>query len=87
VETDARYAVYLGRQAAEAEAYRRDEQLELPEDWDYAAIPGLSNEIRARLTQMRPRSLGQAARMDGMTPAALTLIAVWARRARAMDAA
>jgi tRNA uridine 5-carboxymethylaminomethyl modification enzyme len=87
VETDARYAVYLGRQAAEAEAHRRDEQLALPEDWDYAAIPGLSNEIRTKLSRVRPRNLGQAARMDGMTPAALTLIAVWARRAHAMDAA
>ncbi|QCI64927.1 tRNA uridine-5-carboxymethylaminomethyl(34) synthesis enzyme MnmG [Phreatobacter stygius] len=87
VETDARYAVYLGRQAAEAEAYRRDEDVTLPEDWDVEAIPGLSNEIRAKLTLTKPRTLGQAGRMDGMTPAALTLIAVWARRARALDAA
>ena len=87
VETDARYAVYLGRQAAEAEAYRRDEDVALPEDWDVDAIPGLSNEIKAKLKMVRPRTLGQAGRMDGMTPAALTLIAVWARRARALDAA
>ena len=87
VETDARYAVYLGRQAAEAEAYRRDEDVALPENWDVDAIPGLSNEIRAKLKQVQPRTLGQAGRMDGMTPAALTLIAVWARRARALDAA
>ncbi|MGL4285388.1 MAG: tRNA uridine-5-carboxymethylaminomethyl(34) synthesis enzyme MnmG [Phreatobacter sp.] len=87
VETDARYAVYLGRQAAEAEIYRRDEELGLPEDWDVDAIPGLSNEIRTKLALVRPKTLGQASRMDGMTPAALTLIAVWARRARALDAA
>ncbi|MCZ0736062.1 tRNA uridine-5-carboxymethylaminomethyl(34) synthesis enzyme MnmG [Phreatobacter sp. AB_2022a] len=87
VETDARYAVYLGRQAVEAEAYRRDEDVALPQDWDVDAIPGLSNEIKAKLRRVRPRTLGQAGRMDGMTPAALTLIAVWARRARALDAA
>ncbi|CEJ16224.1 tRNA uridine 5-carboxymethylaminomethyl modification enzyme MnmG [bacterium YEK0313] len=87
VETDARYAVYLGRQAVEAEAYRRDEDVALPQEWDVDAIPGLSNEIKAKLRLVRPRTLGQAGRMDGMTPAALTLIAVWARRARALDAA
>lgn len=87
VETDARYAVYLGRQAAEAEAYRRDEEVALPDNWDVDAIPGLSNEIKAKLKLVKPRTLGQAGRMDGMTPAALTLIAVWARRARALDAA
>lgn len=87
VETDARYAVYLDRQAAEAEIYRRDEELALPQDWDVEAIPGLSNEVRTKLALVRPKTLGQASRMDGMTPAALTLIAVWARRARALDAA
>jgi tRNA uridine 5-carboxymethylaminomethyl modification enzyme len=87
VETDARYAVYLDRQNAEAEAYRRDDALEFPSDWDFDAIPGLSNEIRLKLERFKPRTLGQAARMDGMTPAALTLIAVWARRARAVAAA
>lgn len=87
VEIDARYAVYLDRQAAEVAAHKRDEALALPEDWDVDAIPGLSNEIRAKLKATRPRTLGQAGRMDGMTPAALTLIAVWARRMRAGHAA
>jgi tRNA uridine 5-carboxymethylaminomethyl modification enzyme len=80
VETDARYSVYLRRQSTEAELYRREESLVLPFDWEALSVPGLSNEIRAKLIRIRPETLGQAARMDGMTPAALTLIAVWARR-------
>ncbi len=80
VETDAHYAVYLDRQAAEIAAHRRDEALAIPPHLDLDAIPGLSNEIRLKLQANRPRTLGQAARMDGMTPAALTLLAVWVRR-------
>ena len=80
VETDARYSVYLKRQSAEADLYRREEALALPTDWETLSVPGLSNEIRAKLIRYRPETLGQAARMDGMTPAALTLIAIWARR-------
>lgn len=87
VATEAQYAVYLARQAADAEAHRRDEALVLPRDWDVDGLPGLSNEIRAKLQRHRPATLGQAARIDGMTPAALTLIAVWARRARGQAAA
>ncbi|AVO46807.1 tRNA uridine-5-carboxymethylaminomethyl(34) synthesis enzyme MnmG [Phreatobacter cathodiphilus] len=81
VEIDAHYSVYMDRQQAEIDAQRRDENLALPERLDLDALPGLSNEIRAKIRAHRPRTLGQAARMDGMTPAALTLIAVWARRA------
>ncbi|WP_439572288.1 tRNA uridine-5-carboxymethylaminomethyl(34) synthesis enzyme MnmG [Phreatobacter sp.] len=82
IATEAQYAVYLRRQASDAEAHRRDEALVLPRDWDVSAVPGLSNEIKTKLDRHRPATLGQAARIDGMTPAALTLIAVWARRAR-----
>ncbi len=82
VETDAKYAVYLRRQAAEADLRQRDEAIPLPEDMDLSAIPGLSNEIRQKLLRFRPATLGQAGRMDGMTPAALTLLAVHARRSR-----
>jgi tRNA uridine 5-carboxymethylaminomethyl modification enzyme len=81
IAIEAQYAVYLKRQAADAEAQRRDEALVLPQGWDVGGIPGLSNEIKAKLERHRPATLGQAARIDGMTPAALTLIAVWARRA------
>jgi tRNA uridine 5-carboxymethylaminomethyl modification enzyme len=74
LETDAKYEVYLGRQAADVESYRRDESLVLPEDLDYAALPGLSNEVRHKLQAHRPRTIGQAGRLDGITPAALTLL-------------
>jgi tRNA uridine 5-carboxymethylaminomethyl modification enzyme len=78
---DAQYAVYLQRQEADVEAIRRDERLELPVDLDYSAITGLSNEVRQKLAAVRPTSLGQAARIDGVTPAALTrLLAVVRRR-------
>jgi tRNA uridine 5-carboxymethylaminomethyl modification enzyme len=71
---DARYAPYIERQRADVEGLRRDESEALPEDLDYAALPGLSNELKAKLIRIRPRSLGQAGRIEGMTPAALTLI-------------
>ena len=81
LETDAKYAVYLERQAADVERFRRDEAAELPDALDYEGIPGLSNELRQKLGQVRPRTLGQANRIDGMTPAALALVAVHAARA------
>ena len=74
VEIDAGYAGYLDRQAADAEALRREEALALPLDLDYAAIGGLSNEVREKLTLVRPRTLGQAGRIEGMTPGALTAL-------------
>jgi tRNA uridine 5-carboxymethylaminomethyl modification enzyme len=80
LEIDAKYDVYLSRQAADVAAYRRDETFELPEGLDYAAITGLSNEARHKLETHRPRTIGQAGRLDGMTPAALTLIAAHLRR-------
>ncbi len=81
IETDARYAVYLDRQQADIDAFRRDEQLALPEALDYESIAGLSAELRGKLAYLRPRTLGQAQRIDGMTPSALTLLAARARRA------
>jgi tRNA uridine 5-carboxymethylaminomethyl modification enzyme len=71
---DARYAPYIERQRADVATLRRDESEALPEDLDYAGLPGLSNELKAKLIRIRPRSLGQAGRIEGMTPAALTLI-------------
>jgi tRNA uridine 5-carboxymethylaminomethyl modification enzyme len=82
IEIDAKYEVYLGRQAADVESYRRDEGLVLPDDIDYAALPGLSNEVRHKLEAHRPRTVGQAGRIDGMTPAALTLLVAHLRRGR-----
>jgi len=80
LEIDAKYAVYLDRQAADVAAYRRDETLELPPALDYDGLPGLSNEVCQRLAAIRPRTLGQAGRIDGVTPAALTLLAAHVRR-------
>jgi tRNA uridine 5-carboxymethylaminomethyl modification enzyme len=74
LEIDAKYDVYLARQAADVASFRRDESLALPEDLDYAALPGLSNEVKQKLQAVRPRTLGQAGRIDGVTPAALTLL-------------
>jgi tRNA uridine 5-carboxymethylaminomethyl modification enzyme len=80
LEIDAKYAVYLERQAADVAAYRRDENLALPADLDYATVTGLSNEVRQKLASVRPRSVGQAGRIDGITPAALTLLVAHVRR-------
>jgi tRNA uridine 5-carboxymethylaminomethyl modification enzyme len=81
LETEARYASYLPRQEADIAAFRADEALVLPPTLDLDAIPGLSREVRARLAQVRPPTIGAAARLPGMTPAALTLLYRHARRA------
>jgi tRNA uridine 5-carboxymethylaminomethyl modification enzyme len=80
LEIDAAYDVYLSRQAADIAAYRRDESLTLPESLDYDALRGLSNEARHKLKTARPRTIGQAGRLDGITPAALTLILAHLKR-------
>jgi tRNA uridine 5-carboxymethylaminomethyl modification enzyme len=80
IEIDAKYDVYLSRQAADIAAYRRDESFALPEDFDYAALPGLSNEMKQKLQTHRPRTIGHAGRIDGVTPAALTLLVAHVRR-------
>jgi tRNA uridine 5-carboxymethylaminomethyl modification enzyme len=79
VEIDAKYDVYLKRQTADVDAFRRDEGLILG-DIDYALVPGLSNEVRARLQGKRPWTIGQAGRIDGMTPAALGILVAYLRR-------
>jgi tRNA uridine 5-carboxymethylaminomethyl modification enzyme len=80
VEIDAAYSGYLARQATDAEAFRRDESLRLPPTLDYDAVGGLSNEIREKLASVRPLTLGQAARIEGVTPGALTALLAHARR-------
>jgi tRNA uridine 5-carboxymethylaminomethyl modification enzyme len=87
LERDAHYAPYLARQAQEVAQLRRDEAVALPAELDYAAMPGLSNELRAKLALVRPRTLGQAGRVEGMTPAALTLILMKARQEAALGPA
>jgi tRNA uridine 5-carboxymethylaminomethyl modification enzyme len=82
IETDAKYAVYLTRQAADIAAYRRDDEFELPLDLDYATLPGLSNEVKQKLAKERPRTIGHASKIDGVTPAALTLIVAHVKKGR-----
>jgi tRNA uridine 5-carboxymethylaminomethyl modification enzyme len=71
---DARYAVYVKRQELDIASFRKDEGIAIPSDFAFAALPGLSVELRQKLDRHRPASLGQAARLDGMTPAALMLL-------------
>ncbi len=80
IAIDAAYAGYLDRQAADAAAFRRDEALSLPPELDYGAVGGLSNEVREKLTAIRPLTLGQAARIEGVTPGALTALLAHVRR-------
>ena len=83
IEIDAGYAGYLDRQQADADNYRREEGLSLPADLDYAAIGGLSNEAREKLARVRPLTLGQASRIEGLTPGAIASLLAHVRRRRA----
>ena len=74
LETEGLYRGYLERQEADVRAFRRDESLVLPQELDYAAVPGLSNEVREVLAQARPATLGAAGRLSGITPAALVIL-------------
>lgn len=74
VGIDAKYAVYLDRQKRDVQSFRREEDALIPPELDYTAMRGLSNELRARLSLVKPATLGQASRIEGMTPAALTLV-------------
>ncbi len=74
IQKDALYSNYIGRQAKDVEALKRDEAQEIPEDFKFLGLEGLSNELTAKLTAAKPRNLAQAARVEGITPAALTLI-------------
>ena len=80
VEIDATYSGYLDRQTADVEAFRRDENLTLPADLNYGLVGGLSNEVREKLIRVQPQTLGQAARIEGVTPGALTALLAHVRR-------
>jgi tRNA uridine 5-carboxymethylaminomethyl modification enzyme len=80
VERDALYANYLSRQENDAKTLNRDENLRIPSDFDYGSLQGLSNELRGKLSGVRPETIAQAARIQGMTPSALTLILTHLRR-------
>ncbi|TKT55257.1 tRNA uridine-5-carboxymethylaminomethyl(34) synthesis enzyme MnmG [Rhizobiaceae bacterium LC148] len=81
LEIEASYAVYMERQAADIATVRRDEARVIPQGFDFNGLPGLSNELRQKLTAAAPRNLAQAAKVDGMTPAALALILALLRKA------
>jgi len=87
LEIDAQYAGYLDRQDADIVAFRRDEGRVLPQDLDYDSVSGLSNEVRQKLDRIRPATLGQAARIEGVTPAALTLVLAHVKGAQKIKAA
>lgn len=82
VAIEARYAVYLARQEADIAALRKDEEMAIPSDFDYQQISGLSTELQTKLMQHLPETLAHAARIDGMTPAALMLILAHIKRAK-----
>jgi len=76
VEVAAKYAGYIERQEEEIARQRRNEETRLPDDLDYASVAGLSNEVRQKLAQIRPATVGQAARVAGVTPAAVSILLV-----------
>jgi tRNA uridine 5-carboxymethylaminomethyl modification enzyme len=76
LEVAAKYAGYIERQEEEIARQRRNEETRLPEDLDYASVAGLSNEVRQKLAQIRPATVGQAARVAGVTPAAVSILLV-----------
>jgi tRNA uridine 5-carboxymethylaminomethyl modification enzyme len=80
IEIEAAYAVYMERQAADIAEIKREEAKTIPEDLDFNCLPGLSNELKRKLGRVRPANIAQAARVDGMTPAAISLLLVAIRR-------
>jgi tRNA uridine 5-carboxymethylaminomethyl modification enzyme len=80
VEVQCKYEGYIKRQAEQVEKFKRLEKQRIPDDFDYAEVQGLSNELRSRLQQVRPASLGQASRIAGITPAAISILSVWLKK-------
>ena len=85
IETEAKYAVYLDRQKADAALMLKEEERVIPEALDFESVPGLSNELRQKMRVRRPRSLAEAQRIDGMTPAALAIILAHVRNSEAQS--
>jgi tRNA uridine 5-carboxymethylaminomethyl modification enzyme len=83
LEVAAKYAGYIERQEEEIERHRRNEETRLPPDLDYARVAGLSNEVRQKLAQLRPATVGQASRVPGVTPAAVSILLVHLKKSRA----
>ncbi len=74
IDISAHYSGYLDKQEADIRAFRRDEKLVIPENIDYSKLSGLSNEVKSKFKLIRPRTLGQALRIDGITPAAVYIL-------------
>ena len=85
VEIQCKYAGYIERQQGEIDKQRRHEEMQLPEWLDYTLVQGLSNEVRQKLSEQRPVTLGQAARIPGMTPAAISLLLVHLKKQSLLD--
>jgi tRNA uridine 5-carboxymethylaminomethyl modification enzyme len=83
LETDFKYEGYLRRELANVERQRRHENRRIPSDFEFVGIPGLSREMVQRLTETRPATLGQAARLPGVTPAAVAVLATYIDRVKA----
>jgi len=86
LEIQAKYQGYIDRQKEEVERHREQEELKLPDDFDYMLLAGLSIEVRQRLNQHKPETLGQASRLQGITPAAISVLMVYAKRGFRFDA-
>jgi tRNA uridine 5-carboxymethylaminomethyl modification enzyme len=87
VEVAAKYEGYIRRMLDDVTRFKRLEERRIPDGLDYRAVPGLSTEIRERLIELRPRSLGQASRIPGVTPAAISILTVWCHRTQPAQAA
>ncbi len=83
VEIEASYAVYMRRQSSDIVDIQRDENRLIPDDFDYSTLAGLSNELKQKLGRQRPFNVAQAAQIDGMTPAAISLLLVHLRKIEA----
>jgi tRNA uridine 5-carboxymethylaminomethyl modification enzyme len=83
---EAHYAGYVARQSVEIERQKRETRTVLPQDFDYGGVAGLSNELREKLARIRPTDIGQAARISGMTPAALSLLLIHVKKRRRLTA-
>ena len=85
VEIEFKYSGYIERQRIEIEQMRRQENTKLPDDFDYEHISGLSNELKSKLIAKRPDNIAQAGRIQGMTPAAISLLLVYIKKHKAMS--
>ena len=80
LETEARYSVYMDRQKADIVSVQREEERLIPATFEFSELPGLSNELKQKLSRIRPANVAQAARIEGMTPAAVSLLITYIRK-------